>query len=444
MTVTLTGAWATIGAGGTNPVAIDGSAVIFIPAATAGTKFAKITNITQNVADALVTVSDTTTITNGNWAIGGKRATISNADSLLLFGASGAKAGWTIQVEDATAAAISGTLISVTTGGDTTSGALVIQGNSPTTRVVMTQSANNSHFGVNTAGAVIFRNLDIRNSFVGSKSAANFITNQTTTKVFIQNCILGHATDSMRSVAIRTAGSPYVVIDDCEIKSCTVASVAGLECGNSTTMIVRGSWIHDNSIGVGILAVANPLRITDSIIEGNTGDGINCASTVVGMLIAGCTINGNGGDGIDFSTAATGDLMILRNNQITNNVGNGFSGVAAINALLAINDGNNYFGNGAARVNLTAGANDKAVNPGYVDAAGNNFAVTNSLVLGVGVPVGGSRKVGAGQSNTYTYIDLGAAQDNPATSELGTTSLIARSVGQEITDNASLFKRGHS
>lgn len=160
----------------------------------------------------------------------------------------------------------------------------------------------------------------------------------------------------------------------------------GIVTGNYATL-VEGSRIHhcrDHGINETGLAV----NIRDNLIYANVGSGVLAASAVAGLegSIIGNTIHGNGGDGIGVTGTAGILFYAIANNNIT---GNGGYGLNVSNGSTALNDArkkfcdfNNYGTSGLANTsgayhNISAGANDLAVDPQYTNASTGDFAPAN-------------------------------------------------------------------
>jgi hypothetical protein len=162
-----------------------------------------------------------------------------------------------------------------------------------------------------------------------------------------------------------------------------------------------------------VAASASPTSIVNSLIVGNAGDGINVLTSTGAMPVSvvDCTIHGNA-NGITFTNVTTISATIM-NCNITGNSAAGINAAPGqINQPLSTVDYNNFgsgaTANGAAYKNITAGAHDLAVDPGYVNAGANNFTV-GVAVQAKGFP-DSARNIGANQSATVNYGDIGAAQ----------------------------------
>jgi hypothetical protein len=126
----------------------------------------------------------------------------------------------------------------------------------------------------------------------------------------------------------------------------------------------------------------------------------------------GCTIDDNDQSGLYFSSATNFVGCVILNNQFTNNGDYGIevvtpADVADLKKLVC--DFNNFFGNAtAARLNIAAGPNDTAVDPAYANAAGGDYRI-GQATRAAGFPDTG-RTIGANQSATNSFVDIGAAQ----------------------------------
>jgi len=202
---------------------------------------------------------------------------------------------------------------------------------------------------------------------------------------------------------LRGSGATQVNLIDCEIAYCT--GTAGVNFTSLGAGVITGCWIHDNAKGIVLSAFST--SISHNIIEDNSGDGIdvNLITASAFLEIHNNTIDGNGGDGI----ADLGSWRVaIFNNVMSNNTGYGISGDSGVMPCLC--DYNDFYNNTAgAQLNVPAGANDLALDPQYTDAANNDFSIGTNLKA-KGFPIGGSRKVGANQSGTYSYVDMGASQ----------------------------------
>ena len=171
--------------------------------------------------------------------------------------------------------------------------------------------------------------------------------------------------------------------------SATLAVLLACEADSNTThgfapgteTLCIGCYSHDNTQR-GFDLLGEGIALLNCISEANAGHGIAVGN--VRTRIINCTVNGNPGaliDGINYGTPPVSSILI---NTIMSN--NGRYGANATDGDSLWTDNNNYFGNGtAARNNVPAGANDRALDPQFVDAAGGNFAIGTNL-KGLGWP----------------------------------------------------------
>lgn len=414
-------------------VATDGSAVIYLADSTAGARnFGKITGVDDG-ADT-VTVADAfgVSLSSLSWAIGGKRASIGNAKTKLLAAnnsaAGDAMPGWTIRMESGHAETITATY-TWRRAGDTTDGPITLEGASgAATRPRITFSNNGVGFNTGPASTVplVFRDFDIVSSYATKTSSlVKAIELASNIDVRFSGLRIGGTQTSdgfYLNLSINLYGGRQV-FENCEFSYSNSNSIA---IANGPFPSFLNCWIHDGG-GTGIRHTGNgSMIVRGSIIEGNAGNGIECAYTVATpgyIIIDASTIHDNGSDGVEFSCASTylPYWVSLTNCNITENAGYGlnFSGSGITAALLASRVPafrNNNYGTGALANTSgdygTVTPNEVGalhVDPGYVNVATGNFGITAAGVKGVGYPttVIGSR------SATYTYPDVGASQAQP-------------------------------
>jgi len=121
-------------------VATDGSHVIWVQTST-GRQFFTINAVDDGANTVTVDDAPAGTTTGLTWGLGGKRQTVGNTDSRLLF-STDAKAGWTITLEDDQPALTS--VLVCTAKGDTTNGPIIFQGDSTTAHHLLTSATNNT------------------------------------------------------------------------------------------------------------------------------------------------------------------------------------------------------------------------------------------------------------------------------------------------------------
>ena len=169
----------------------------------------------------------------------------------------------------------------------------------------------------------------------------------------------------------------------------------GIECGNYGVLVQGCRVRHCRGAGIGGMGLG--AVILNNLIYGCAGRGIDFAgNTTVGGKILGNTVHGNGSDGIGLTGTASAAWFTIRNNNLT---GNGGYGLNVTDGSQSLNDartrGCNYnnYGTGSlantsgARANISAGANDLAVDPQYADASTGDFTPANTALQGAAFPV---------------------------------------------------------
>ncbi len=391
----------------------DGSAVLWVNTAS-GRQFSRISVITGSVGSWTLTLEDTvwTTSTNKTWGIGGKRATIDNVNSRKLFTAD-IKAGWTASITSNMTT--SSSTISLVAVGDTTTGPVIITGNADSgSQPVVTTSANVAIFTVPTGSRYVFRKLAFQCTS-GTRTTAYGISGGTgTTFLLVDNCIFGDATNKLQAGIHVSGGILLTRVQDSEIKNCNGNGIE-VTASSGQNLDIDNCKIHDNaSAGISSVVALASFDCSDSTIYNNSSDGISLitAAITAEVCIERCTIHNNTGNGVNLGSVAHSGLTIV-NNEITGNT-SGY-GVSTTNTALdktkSLLDYNNYGTGGTANSsgalqNLTAGAHDLTVDPGY--AGSPNFAVGTN-VKAKGYP-DATRTVGGNTGGTTTYQDIGAAQ----------------------------------
>jgi parallel beta-helix repeat protein len=380
-------------------VAIDGSHALWIDTAS-GRQWSKITGKADSgSATANVTVANaySTGLTGQTFGLGGKRATFNNTDSRKLFTAD-LLPNWIAETE--TDQTISSTNIVII--ASTTDGPITIRGSGG--RRAFIQSSN--------AGFITVGDYTIVHGF------RFYCTNATRTLagviglrgggIRIYDNIFGDATNTISSVINRISSTPNCLFFDNEVKYATHAS-GPIQLGSMSAVRVIGNWIHHCTAHAINPGTCNGPMIIGNLITDN-GEGILMTDTQArNCLIMDNTIDGNTGDGIDVSTDQdTGDAMEVIGNIISNNGGYGFRGPATETGLAYSNNNNYYNNTSGSRLNIIAGEYDLAVDPQFIDRSGNNYGIGENLKAKGWVTA--SQTIGAGQSATISYRDIGASQ----------------------------------
>lgn len=406
-------------------VATDGSHVIFFNDSTAGKRnFGKITaKANSGTPTASVTVSDALALSASgkSWAIGGKRASIGGTTSSKLInnngGAGDALAGWIMQLASGHSETISSTL-SFPGSGDGTIGPITLQGDPNfSVRPLLTFSNNGDALQVpNGTFYIQFRHLELQNSNATKTSSLAIDANVGAgAGCMFENIKIAHSTNKFwRGIIFPSLG-----IINCEIGYCANIGIEHTNFSNTVggaTGYIRNCYIHDCG-SHGILD-DGCISVEECIIANNTGDGYQriLTGSSTASTIRNNTFDNNGSDGIELQQASSNsdNALIIENNIFSNNAAYGinFSGsltdaqlkVAAIKLL-----NNNFYNNTSGKYNSITSASsegEQILNPQYVNTAGGNYSIGTNLKA-LGYP---TTNIGASQSSTRSYVDIGVAQ----------------------------------
>ena len=405
-------------------VSTTGSDVIYINDTTAGhRRFAKITGTSgSGGATPQVTVAEAFfgSLSGKTWAIGGKRASLGSASSLLLIDNNSsdgdAMPGWTIEFQTGHTETFASSINFYRSG--TTAGLINVRGATGTPPVLTFSSDSNGM--IVRGNAWSFSNLDGRNNS-GSKTTSTFIvavSGQTT--LVLSGLKVAHATDYFYR-PLQFNGPLATMVVGCEIG---YAADSNIYIDNAFTMgpfLVTDCYIHHATIhGINQFSdAADGFVVQTSIIAANGGDGIKDANTSTSprcsSIFIGNTFNANTSDGIELTTVNPALIMQVKNNIFSNNGGyglnfsNGSITAAIIDSLGTLILNNCFFTNTSGKYNPSGlnSLNEVTTNPDYANTGSGDYSVGANMAS-LGYPVGGTLKVG-GSSGTYSYVDIGAA-----------------------------------
>ncbi len=216
--------------------------------------------------------------------------------------------------------------------------------------------------------------------------------------VFI-NCTI----DANNKAIYGLGGTANTTGNNFELFSCVLSgggtsSLDGLYAGYTGSVLKNCKVFGWGGYGVREVLTTSCIQLSNCAIYGNHDGNVYLKSTaVMSSCVEGCTIDGSTvGDGIQIASTAAAAFTRILNNNITTNGGYGINvaaGTAAANtAAIAYEDYNN-FGSGAtlnvsgAYHNLTGGAHDINVDPGYNNAAGGQFTPSNTALVAA-APIG--------------------------------------------------------
>jgi hypothetical protein len=385
-------------------VATDGSAVLWVDSSS-GRQFSAISSVNNTLKT--VTCADTfaNTESGRNWGIGGKRATLDNADSRTLFGSqggtTGAKPGWTIVTE--TDQALTSTLNCTLSTALSTDGMPVIK--SDGTRRTINISINDEIFGFGAAIPIKFENLKFTNSN-GTKTSAYLANYSNNATPWFHDCVIGDATNQLLGTHVRVAAECLFKFTLCEICHCTGSGVPANQGG---TEMYFSRVHHNGGGGISTSSSGGLLTLIGNLITDNTGDGIKLTTAALPLrTVLYNTIDGNSGDGIDLSASTAANNLLCLFNNITNNGNFGIRGTTGSDTQKLLADFNNVWNNTSGNyTSFTAGASDKSVDPGYVDAANEDYRITESTLKSLQFPASGYIGI---NSLTNSFGDIGASQ----------------------------------
>lgn len=393
-------------------VLTDGSHSIWVQTST-GRQFFIITAKDNTAKTVTVESAPAGTASGLTWAIGGKRKTLDETSSRKI-GTDAKGSEWVIELEDdqtLTASAY------VTIGTGLTA-AITIRSNVAGTLRTVTQSADAAVFdaqaGALSQSQVYLKDLKLQNT-AGTKTNAVAVAASNGAFISAVGCVFGDAANKIKTFT--TSGN--IALCNCEVAHCTADGVSV----TSRRVVLKDCWIHDNtSRGVDTNNTQN--GISGCIIEANGSDGIYGRSNDT-LLVVNNTIDNNGGDGIDLSLVTWSLLGIVANNNITRNAHYGIRG-GGTQMLGPLNPSyHNNFGTGATANTLgdvltfTKGPGSLAVDPQYANTASDNWSVGEN-VKAAGIP---ASFVGV-NSATRSYVDVGASQREEVAGGGGSTLIV--------------------
>lgn len=408
-----------------------------------GTQVTLNDNAGTTVAGAVVENPKQVSLTSGQgvntgttdtaWAIGGRRASIGGTNSRKLFDNNSAAGdvmpGWIVEMKSGHSETLSSTL-TFRRDGDTTSGLIVLRGESgAATLPLLTFSNNGVAIGLTTVSLnnVILANFELRNSNATktASTAVDLGSNNFSNSCSLIGLKIGHSTNKFWRGILP---AQYSRIIGCEIGHCAEMGINGHAAGFSTGCsmgIIINCYIHrctSHGINLDINGSQSGGKVINNILYLNGGNGIRITVSRE-ALIMGNTCDANTASGISL-TANASRLFVAINNICSNNGawGFNFNGDSAALLAAAIIDCNNTHNNTSGAYSTSGVAtNDPGLNPSYTNAASGDFSIGTNLAS-KGYPVGGTLPIG--RSSTFSYVDPGAAQRQPSGG--GSSSILPR------------------
>lgn len=398
-------------------VATDGSACMWIATAS-GRQFAKITAVNNTTKIVTVALAYGVTASGLTWAIGGKRATLDDANSRTLLGATtgtahttGWQPGWECILE--TDQTITSSLIF---SGPNASGGAVFRSNTAGTIRTITCSANAAALNwVISAfiGFVELRDLKIQNSNATKTSAHAILLSGSGSarNLILRRCILGDPTNTLQA-AVSPAGISASVhgIDS------TVQNCAGIAIDTTAASTFYGCVFRNNTGTVSIRMNGAPLTVVRSLFHDNSGDAIqiNLIAYSGISLIADSTFDSMGSDAISNEIGSGGQSGYHAINcNMTKNGAFGMRGLQ-VSELDTCSATNCNFGSGtdantSGRISTTVlEYQNIAVDSSYTNRSTKDFS-PGANIRAKGMPLSPAT-LGASQAVATSSIDIGAFQ----------------------------------
>lgn len=195
--------------------------------------------------------------------------------------------------------------------------------------------------------------------------------------------------------AISTAGACYVG-QYCRFIRCEATAPSCRALTSFNDSYFQGCYVHDSVIG---LRVASNATVVEDTVFKNCQTNIYTNSSNF-KIINNTFYGGQTPTGIGIDFGGNGSHLVANNifyglaTAVTNSVNQ--------KSILMMN--NNFFNNNTNRINVDVGIGDIALDPGFVNASGGNFAV------GTNMKAAGAPSVFNAALSTTSYTDIGAAQ----------------------------------
>ena len=235
----------------------------------------------------------------------------------------------------------------------------------------------------------------------------------TATGAVVENVTSTNSSGTAGRVAIGLTGlNPRIINSEFISTNGIAVSSAG-----SGSAVISGSYLHD-SVTCFDMITNDGFMVVNTIFDNCSTNGVLFGSSSDRNIFISNTFRGAAtpaGTGINGSAATQAVLTFL-----FCNIFDGWTTAVnfGTNVQSTFSDYNNFFNNTADRTGIDAGPNDLAVNPGFTDADGGNFAIGTNLKAACppGLFPG---------SSTTGYIDGGAAQrQEPAGSSGGSYTFV--------------------
>lgn len=219
---------------------------------------------------------------------------------------------------------------------------------------------------------------------------------------FMNSCKVSNTSGTANRIALN-GGTSNGMILNCDLSSTAGYAAVTPNCNGAT---FYNNWIHDSVSGFRPSgAISGIMTFIGNIVSNITTAAVDLsAGAFTGQLLLlnntyyGAASPTGSSSGLSFAASSGGINMI---NDIFYGFVTGANGAGAITAALAMN--NCFFNNTTARTNWPVGSGDVALDPQFVAAGSNNYAIGTNLKA-----LGNSSTFPSGL--TPNYEDIGAAQ----------------------------------
>jgi len=375
--------------------------------ASSGRQFSVIASVDDGADTVTCDDAFTPTESSRNWGIGGKRATLDNANSRRLFSAD-FRSNWIVELEDNQTLTSTSLDVSPTVGSQE----VRIRGASGSKKKIIQSAASVRVIDVTSVDCHL-SNLHFTNT--NATPGGGVYTNAG--YILAQDCIFGDETDQLSTGVGRSSGNARMQLWDCTVHHCTSHGIS-VPSGSSYCNLFKCLVVDNGGKGIRTDNSSSGKTWYDTIFARNAECGAEAkkGSPSSPNQIRGCTFDFNTGDGLELGT--TGDSCVLEDNIFSNNGGWGVDNSGTANDIVR-NYNNNYYNNtSGARRNVDEGENETTLDPQYADAANNNFQVNNESLSGQAHPIS-PRKFAADASNSVTSRYPGAIQKlNPVVGQI--------------------------
>lgn len=410
----------------------DGSAVLWVFAST-GRQFSRISTVDDGAKTVVCENAFANTEADLAWGLGGFRVDLSANVQLLLD----LLPGWTVDIIQTGTdyESTDAELLDFSVAGSQAVGFINILSSSATKPILkhnVTVSGRSIQLSVGSS-YIRFQNLAIER-FKADGAIALPIVYGLSGGVFQFQDVEIYASGGAAAAAGVDAFELNVnsVTLRVSIIDCHIHDVGGTgiqKTSGSERMILQivGNRIADcGEEGIDVRTTGG--AITDNIVTGCGGNGIALNSVSDGAYITGNTVDGNTGSGLFIAAVATNDGVMILNNNFTANGAYGIEFASAVTRTF-VEDYNNFGSGGTANTSgaishsIPIGDNSLNVDPQYTATGSDDYSV-GANVKALGFP-DADRNIGADQSGTVTFVDIGAAQrEEPAGGGGGSNSII--------------------